>query len=308
MASHRVATREAHVRTTLLTMAAALVVAGCGGAGVDVAAGRGGPIDPTTDEAVGDLHDDGLLAGVPDTCRLLEQSERDPLPPADRDLAAVLVERIGPADGRGPLVGVEDDTGRLTVAATLLDAAGRKGDVAVWELDPATPGTALVARNEAAATRSDVALEPMPNPVTAAAAEATDCAYVAAERLHPDPPPPEPEMRPELLVIEPSSAAPGDIVELRFPEETMRGVAFQLDAETADGWETRYWLTSDGNGGPPSWVPVGTDGHGWPDVGVGGPGPDRVAIPDDVPPGRYRVCTANAGNDFCAPVEVVAGS
>lgn len=44
---------------------------------------------------------------------------------------------------------------------------------------------------------------------------------------------------------------------------------------------------------------------GWPDVGVAGPGPDRIEIPADAPTGEYRVCTANAREDFCAPIEIV---
>jgi hypothetical protein len=42
------------------------------------------------------------------------------------------------------------------------------------------------------------------------------------------------------------------------------------------------------------------------DIGVGGPGPDRVPIPDVAEPGSYRICTGNAAENICAPIEVVA--
>ena len=63
-------------------------------------------------------------------------------------------------------------------------------------------------------------------------------------------------------------------------------------------------MTSDANGGEPLTVPVGTEGYGYPDAGIGGPGPDRVLVPEDAEPGAYRICTANAGDDFCAPLQV----
>lgn len=94
---------------------------------------------------------------------------------------------------------------------------------------------------------------------------------------------------------------------MHFPQETMRGVAFQLDRRTEAGWETVYWLTSDGGaGGRPVSIRVGAEGNwGWPDVGIRGPGPDRVLIPDGIEPGSYRICTANAGDEFCAPLNVI---
>jgi len=33
-------------------------------------------------------------------------------------------------------------------------------------------------------------------------------------------------------------------------------------------------------------------------------GPDRVALPGDLQSGEYRVCTANAGDEFCAPLTI----
>lgn len=33
--------------------------------------------------------------------------------------------------------------------------------------------------------------------------------------------------------------------------------------------------------------------------------PDHVRLPDDANPGSNRICTANAGDDICAQLEIV---
>ncbi len=63
-------------------------------------------------------------------------------------------------------------------------------------------------------------------------------------------------------------------------------------------------MTSDANGGDPVTVPADSDGYGVEDVGVGGPGPDHVRLSDGLAPGAYRICTANAGDEFCAPLTI----
>lgn len=124
----------------------------------------------------------------------------------------------------------------------------------------------------------------------------------------PAPANPVAEMRPDLLVIEPALANPGDVVALTFPEETTRGILFVLDQRVDDGWVTRFYLVSDGpgQGWQREWWPVDAEGFAIPDIGVGGAGPDRVLIPDIAGPGEYRICTGNAGADFCAPIEIAA--
>lgn len=115
-------------------------------------------------------------------------------------------------------------------------------------------------------------------------------------------------LAPELMTITPEQAAPGDHVELTYPEQTQRGVAFVLERAAGETWSTTHLLTSstDGYGGGPSAVPVDdAEGYGWDDIGVGGPGPDRLVIPDDAVPGPYRICTANALENFCAELTVV---
>lgn len=290
-----------HARRGLgVVLSTAVLITGCGDPALQVR-------DPSTGELPApstQLVTEGLLRGVPDTCRLLEGVGGESVAAQDREIGAAVAARVSPAVDRGPLVGVADETGNTTVAATLFDVSGREGDTALWQVRRGAPSR-VVAVNEVAAAISDVPLELMADPVTAAAAEATDCSWVGADRSRPDPPEPEPQMRPDLLVLDPAQVMPGAIVEMHFPEETMRGIAFQLDRRTPAGWELRYWLTSDGNGGEPNWAAAGTEGFGWEDVGVGGPGPDHVRIPDDAEPGSYRLCTANAGEDFCAPLEVV---
>jgi hypothetical protein len=106
--------------------------------------------------------------------------------------------------------------------------------------------------------------------------------------------------------VQPSDARPRDEVELHFPEETERGVAHVLEERVGDGWQLRYYLTSatEDHSDSIRWAPVGED-YSWIDLPVGGPGPDRIVIPDTAEPGEYRVCTGNAGTNFCAEIVVV---
>ena len=114
------------------------------------------------------------------------------------------------------------------------------------------------------------------------------------------------ELRPDLMAVDPEEARPGEVVTLRFPEETRRGIGFVLEAEVEDAWELRYLLTAaEDPGASPSWRrPATSDGHRWPDVEVDGPGPNWIQIPHVADPGSYRVCTADAEEAFCAPIEV----
>lgn len=116
----------------------------------------------------------------------------------------------------------------------------------------------------------------------------------------------EAEMRPDLLELDPDEVGPGATITMHFPEETSRGVAYVLEEEVGDSWELRYLLTAaEDAGAQPSWWPVEErDDAAWPDVGLMGPGPNWIQIPHTADPGSYRVCTANAGDEFCAPLEV----
>jgi hypothetical protein len=115
-------------------------------------------------------------------------------------------------------------------------------------------------------------------------------------------------MDPQRLSADPARPRAGDFVDLFFPEETSRGVAFVLEQQVGDTWDAQYFLTAgnDTAGTTPSWAAVDEPSSGM-DIGVEGPGPDRVVIPGKARPGQYRICTANAGQNFCAPLEIVEG-
>jgi len=107
------------------------------------------------------------------------------------------------------------------------------------------------------------------------------------------------------MVVTPVAAAPGDLVELTFPGGHDRGVLFAIDEASAGGWERRAMLLSDANGGDPRWSRADADDLMVEMVGIAGRGPDRVPIPQGLLPGNYRICTANAVENLCAPIEVV---
>lgn len=120
---------------------------------------------------------------------------------------------------------------------------------------------------------------------------------------------PAAEMRPDLVVADPARAVAGEAVELTWPEETMRGVAWTLEEQDGDSWQVHYFLTSraEGYDSAPSWWALGEgEGMGWGDIGLLGPGPDLVHIPDTAPAGQYRLCTANSSPNVCIPFEVLA--
>lgn len=299
----------------LLTIAAAA----CGGVRPEIT-GQGQPAATSTFTAVDEqmeltdeqratlaeagFHSEGLLQGLPTSCRLAEGTGGP-----DHRWAERLVAELGAAVPRGPLVAVDATDGSTVIATTTVAADGAVADTAAWVVDDGAG--VITAANSVAAGLTTFELAPVDTaaelPAASALAEATDCSWVLADVTHPDPPEPEPQMRPELLVLDAPEAEPGQLVAMRFPEGTSRGVAFQLDQRAGDAWRPVAWMTSDGNGGEPVTVPVSTDGYGVEDVGVGGAGPDHVRLPADVPPGDYRICTANAGDEFCTPLEIVGG-
>ena len=108
------------------------------------------------------------------------------------------------------------------------------------------------------------------------------------------------------MKVRPNPATPGATLKLSFPRHSVRGVAFSLYEQRGDAWQLAYDLQSDGGRGgnyEPQWYGA-AESPGHDDIGVGGPGPDRVPVPDVAAPGEYLVCTANAGSDFCAPLTI----
>ena len=118
-------------------------------------------------------------------------------------------------------------------------------------------------------------------------------------------PPAQPE---GTIGVVPQRAQPGQVVSLHFSAHNRRGIAFSLDVFDCDSYVTRYYLIAPfGNGSTePSWWSVEDPegGLAWVDIGVGGPGPEWVTIPDDASPGLYRICTANAVRKVCGEVTI----
>lgn len=299
----------------IVAAAVVLLVAGCGGPrGVgQQPGGQAGGSSPPGDDL------GGLLAGRAGECRLLEAVDGHERPSsADEALGEHVLAGVDAGADLAPLVAVDAGqdaespvvAGSTVAAVAPMDVDGASS--AVWLVEPeASP--AITATNKEAASRSAYALHAGVDTTGArkighARALARDCAQAAGAPLRDPRPEPSPRMRPELLVVEPDPASPGATVALRFPEETRRGVCFELDRRDGDGWTTRYLLWSDANGGEPGSVPADTEGYGCPDVGVSGSGPDRIRLPAEVAAGRHRICTANAPDDFCAPIEIRAGS
>jgi hypothetical protein len=168
----------------------------------------------------------------------------------------------------------------LVGAGSFAALGGDHASTTIVADDPTTP-----------ATEAPVTTDPPPDPTTTTAA------------------PPE---APAQIVVRPSTARPGEIVDLFVPGEEIRGVLFTLARWDGAAWEPpSFGLTSDGQGSYdcrdcPSWT-AGPGPYGADDIGSGGPGPDRVEIPEVAPPGRYRVCTGNAQVELCGQVEI-AGS
>lgn len=110
------------------------------------------------------------------------------------------------------------------------------------------------------------------------------------------------------MTVTPATASPGQQVALRFRSEEVRGIAFSLSAWRDQGWTVSYYLSSDwgspGSHTPDWWSVEDSEGRGWPDVGVGGPGPDHVIVPDTAPNGDYLLCTANSVDEACAILTV----
>lgn len=245
------------------------------------------------------MHTEGLLRGVPTTCRLVDDASG-----ATLDAATAIGAELG--DGFGPLVVVDADD-EAVIAAT---RPGEEGptDLAAWVVT-ADGGIASISGTGAEATSFDpVAVDTAgEGPRSYALGGARDCSWTATDRAdtRPEPPRPSPEIRPDLVTLAPDPAPPDANVDLSFPTKTGRGVAFQLDRDTDDGWEPMAWMTSDANGGEPVTVPAFTNGYGVDGVGIGGPGPDTVALPEDLAPGAYRICTANRGDpEICAELTV----
>lgn len=92
--------------------------------------------------------------------------------------------------------------------------------------------------------------------------------------------------RPRSMVADRDAAAPGDVVALAFPDEMTRGIHFVLEEEVGGTWVYRDGLISSGEdgGAPGDWFVPGDEDVAIPDIGIVGPGPDHVVIPEVATP------------------------
>ncbi len=117
------------------------------------------------------------------------------------------------------------------------------------------------------------------------------------------------EVRPDLIIVEPSQVQAGDLASVYFPDERTRGVHFVLESSTDDGWNLEYHLISDWSGdrAPTSHRADSMD-IAIEDIGFSGGGPDVISIPAEASPGAYRVCTGNSRPNICALLTVESGA
>jgi hypothetical protein len=111
---------------------------------------------------------------------------------------------------------------------------------------------------------------------------------------------------PPRMLVGPATAHLGDVVELVYPAEVERASTFLLHRWDGAAWSPPlYALTADSNATCPdcmSTEPYDEQIRTY--TPVTGAGPDRVRLPDDAPPGRYRICTVGAPEELCAQLTV----
>lgn len=73
---------------------------------------------------------------------------------------------------------------------------------------------------------------------------------------------------------------------------------------TAGRHHTHFLVAAgSGTGEPTSWE-VDDDGHGWGDIGVLGPGPDVLRIPESAVAGHHRICLESRSSPVCAALDI----
>lgn len=108
------------------------------------------------------------------------------------------------------------------------------------------------------------------------------------------------------MTIDPSTAPPGSLVTLHFPSSIRRGMYFSLESRQATGWRLDYYLvaTTEKNPKELSWYRADDPNLVFFDVGVSGPGGERVRVPDVAVPGDYRLCTAQSKQTACSDFKI----
>lgn len=111
------------------------------------------------------------------------------------------------------------------------------------------------------------------------------------------------------MEVDQQTYRPGDRVNVRWPGEDLRGIAYSLDSWTGSEWKTAYYVSAVSrgvDGAEPTWWDADEPDRGWVDIGVGGPGPDIAVVPETAEPGEYRLCTANSLEQSCVLLTVAS--
>jgi hypothetical protein len=105
-----------------------------------------------------------------------------------------------------------------------------------------------------------------------------------------------------LIVVHPDQTTPGELVSVFFPDDRTRGIHYVLESQAGGGWNLDFHLISDWGGSHEAkyFTVEEMEDIAVEDLGIEGPGPDRVVIPSETPLGDYRVCTANSRPNVCA--------
>ena len=113
------------------------------------------------------------------------------------------------------------------------------------------------------------------------------------------------EIQPALITLQPTTATPGDLVSVYFPDERGRGVHYVLESSQGDRWNLEYHLTSDWAGERQPTSQKATEStFAIESIGFEGPGPDIISIPAEAEPGEYRICTGNSRPNICARLTI----
>ncbi|WP_020391785.1 hypothetical protein [Kribbella catacumbae] len=105
------------------------------------------------------------------------------------------------------------------------------------------------------------------------------------------------------MTITPATAAPGAEIALTYPAGYGRGIGFVL-VQPADGKQL-YTLIAGRGKTKPSWYSAkDAEGRVIQSIGINGPGPDQLVVPDTAADGTYLLCTANAATKACALLTV----
>jgi len=100
--------------------------------------------------------------------------------------------------------------------------------------------------------------------------------------------------KPVVLVVSKERAKPGAALALTYGGDDLqafvRGIEARLQRRERARWRTTHYLIAAFHNGQPASYPV-TQPLAVVDIGIIGPGPDRVRLPQLLKAGRYRICT-----------------